>query len=194
MAISVTEARSIVRKAKRRAEEPQSQYLNLTAMMDMMTILLVFMIENLSVTTSPVNIGVNLPETKLLTPAPEDATTVTIARNAILVQGVPIVKVENGDVDSGEKKAGAYGILIGKLQKELEVQHDHAYDLTAPGEEPKHELTIVADKDVPYRLLYAVMYTAGASCPQRDPCETDEPNKGSPGYQKFRLITERVVQ
>jgi biopolymer transport protein ExbD len=186
MAINVSEARSIIRKAKRRAEEPQSQYLNLTAMMDMMTILLVFMIENLSVTTSPVNIGVHLPDTKLQTPQPEDATTITVARNAILVQGRPVVKVENGDVDAGEKTNGAYGIVIGKLQKELQIEHDHLFDLTAPGEEVKHELTIVCDKDIPYRLLYAVMYTAGQS---------DAPgHQGSPGFQKFRLITERIVQ
>ena len=45
MSISVSEARSLIRKAKRRVPEHDNiTHLNLTAMMDMMSILLVFMI------------------------------------------------------------------------------------------------------------------------------------------------------
>lgn len=179
MSITVREARSIVRKALRRVPEGDSiSSLNLTAMMDMMTILLIFLIMTLTVSTSPLTVAVRLPPSTTHAPEPVQAGTVTIAREAILVEGIPVVAVANGDVDAAQRKEGQFGSEITKLRETLSAYHEHMYNLA--GEEPPHELTILADKDIPYRLLYSVMYTAGQSNAKSHP--------DGPGFTKYRLI------
>jgi biopolymer transport protein ExbD len=180
MAIGAREARAIIRKAKRRVPEGDNiSSLNLTAMMDMMTILLIFLIMTLAISTSPLSISVALPPSSTRAPEPEQSKTVTIAKEAILVEGIPVVKVLNGDVDSGERKEGQFGSEITKLREVLSAHHEGLYKLSQ-GEEPLHELTILADKDVPYRLLYSVMYTAGQATAKSHPT--------GPGFTKYRLI------
>jgi len=164
MSISVTEARSLIRKARRRVPEGESiSHLNITPMMDMMTILLVFMIKSMSVQTSTLNLqDVTLPGSTTKAQPPEEAVSIIIAREAILVEGDPIVKVKNGDVDASEKTAGSFGIEIAKLKDNLSKHHTRVKKLAAgQGTEPSNEITIIADKDTPYRLLSSVMYTAG---------------------------------
>jgi biopolymer transport protein ExbD len=188
MSISPREARSIIRKARRRVAEGESiSTLNLTAMMDIMTILLIFLIESVSISTSPLSVAVSLPPSSTHLPEPEDAKTVTIAPEAILVEGQPVVAVKNGDIDASEKSQGQFGIEIGKLKNVLAIHHEALYVDAAkhgsPGDEPQHELTIIADRNTPYRLLYAVMYTAGIANAKNHP--------GGPGFSKFRLIVLR---
>jgi len=185
MAISPQEARSIIRKAKRRVPEGEEiTHINLVAMMDMMTILLVFLIMNLTVTTSPLNVVVALSPSTTRQPesSQEHAKSVTIAKSAILVEGAPVVKVLNGDVDASEKTQGQFGVEIGKLKAVLSDHHQQMYNALGGGE-PPHELTIIADKDIPYRLLYTVMFTAGRANAKNVP--------DGPGFQKYRLIVMR---
>src|SRR5512143_616389 len=159
MAFTVREARAVIRKAVRRVPEGESvTTLNLTAMMDMMTILLIFLIMNMAVSTSPLTVSVALPPSSTRQPEPEQTKVVTIAKEAILVEGLPVVKVLNGDVDAAERREGQFGSEITKLREALSAHHEGLYKLSGPGEEPAHELTILADKDIPYRLLYSVMY------------------------------------
>ena len=164
MSITVREARSIIRKAKRRVPEHEAiSHINLTAMMDMMTILLVFMIKATASQTSTLNLGeITLPNSKTRMPPPEEAVGVTIAKTAILVEGEPVVAVKGGDVDASEKKSGTFGIEITKVKDLLNKHHTRVKKIAqARGEEPTQELTIIADKDTPYRLLVSVIYSAG---------------------------------
>lgn len=164
MSITITEARSIIRKAKRRVPEGESiTHLNITPMMDMMTILLVFMIKSMSVQTTPLNLGeLALPNSTTRLPPPEEAVQIVIARNIILVEGDPIAPVTNGDVDAAYKSQGAFGIEIGKLKETLSKHHTRIKKIAAGQDRvPSAEVTIIADKDTPYRLLASVMYTAG---------------------------------
>jgi biopolymer transport protein ExbD len=192
MSVSVSEARSLIRKAKRRVPEGEEiSHLNLTAMMDMMTILLVFMIKSMATSASPLNIPVALPESTTRLPTPEDAKIVTISKTAILVEGAPIVGVKTIgntlDIDPADKKQGAFGMEIGKLTTVLSQHHEHLYVLAGRNKEKvQHELTIVADKDVPYRLLYAVMYSAGQAKATSDP--------NGPGFLKYRLFVLREAK
>ena len=185
MSISIQESRHIIRQARRRVPEGESiSHINLVAMMDMITILLVFLIMNLTITTSPINIAVALSPSSTRTPeqSQEHSKVVTIAKSAILVEGSPVVKVLNGDVDPSEKTEGQFGVEIGKLKSVLAEHHPQMYNILA-GEEPPHELTIIADKDIPYRLLYTVMFTAGRANAKSVP--------NGPGFQKYRLIVMR---
>jgi biopolymer transport protein ExbD len=185
MSIGVQEARHIIRQARRRVPEGENiSHINLVAMMDMITILLVFLIMNLTITTSPINISVALSPSSTRTPeqSQEHSKVVTIAKSAILVEGSPVVKVLNGDVDPSEKTEGQFGVEIGKLKSVLAEHHQQMYNILA-GEEPPHELTIIADKEIPYRLLYTVMFTAGRANAKSVP--------NGPGFQKYRLIVMR---
>ncbi|MBI4510085.1 MAG: biopolymer transporter ExbD [Deltaproteobacteria bacterium] len=166
MSINVREARSIIRKAVRRVPEGESiGHLNLTAMMDMMSILLVFMIKSMTSSTSTLNIrDITLPPSTTRMTPPEEAVSVVIAKSAILAEGEPVVAVKNGDVDPSEKTQGSFGIEIGKLTTILAKHHTRIKKIAAVrGEEPAHELTIMADKETPYRLLVSVIYSAGQS-------------------------------
>jgi biopolymer transport protein ExbD len=180
VSISVQEARSIIRKAVKRVPEGENiTHLNIMPMMDMMTILLVAMIFQLSTASAMVSSDVQLPFSQSQEEFPEGAVTLTIAREAILVEGSPVVAVKNGDVDSSEKEGGALGIKITKLSRflgavraEFENKRAAAGKLK-PGDEAIPELFIIADKSTPYRLLFGVIASARAQ---------------EAGYRRFRLI------
>src|SRR3990172_5722198 len=163
MSIGVREARSLIRKARRRVPEGEAiTHLNIVSMMDMMTILLVFMIKSLATSSEMDMRDVTPPQSSTRMTVPESATSVTIAKTAILVEGAPNVAVKNGDVDASEKTQGQFGIEIGKLKTRLTQHHTKDKKIFGyRGQEAPSELTIVADKDTPYRLLVSVIYTAG---------------------------------
>lgn len=164
MSISVREARAIIRKAKRRVPEGENiSHLNITPMMDMMTILLVFMIKSMASQTSALSLNdAVLPVSTTREPPPEEATTIIIGRENILIDGKPIVKVKNGDVDASDKSEGSLGIEIFKVKEELTKHHARIAAIAKAGEKVNpDELTIIADKETPFRLLSSVMYTAG---------------------------------
>jgi biopolymer transport protein ExbD len=168
MSITVREARSIIRKAKRQVPEHEAiSHLNLTAMMDMMTILLVFMIKSMATQTSSMTMGsVAPPNSSTRLPPPEETVAVIIARDAIIVNGVvgskPVVKVVNGDVDPSEKTQGKFGLEIAKVKLHLEKERTGAKKRAEMEglPPPPDELMIIADKDTPYRLLTNVLLSA----------------------------------
>jgi biopolymer transport protein ExbD len=162
--ITKREARGIIRKAIKRVPEGEEiRHLNIMPMMDMMTILLVFMIKSMAVQTSALNFGdVKLPTSSTRQPPPEEAVQVVIARNVVLVEGEPVANVINGDVDPSAKSQGSFGIEITKLKTQLQGHRKRLEKIAAAqNRAPSKEVTIIADKDTPYRLLSSVMYTAG---------------------------------
>ncbi len=178
--ITKHEARSLIRKAVHRVPEGEEiRHLNIMPMMDMMTILLVAMIFQLSTASAMTSSDVKLPFSQSTEEFPEGATVLTIAREAILVEGSPVVPVKNGDVDSSEKEGGALGIKITKLSQFLGAvratyeNKKAAEGKIKPGDAAIPELFIIADKSTPYRLLFGVI--ASARAPEA-------------GYRRFRLI------
>ncbi len=179
--INKHEARGIIRKAVHRVPEGEEiRHLNIMPMMDMMTILLVAMIFQAS-TAAAMSVGdVDLPYSQSHEEFPETAVTITIAKEAILVEGEAVVAVKNGDVDSSEKEGGALGIKIVRLSRELGVYREAfakkriADGKVKEGDKPQiPELFIIADKTTPYRLLFGVIASARAE---------------EAGYRRFRLI------
>jgi biopolymer transport protein ExbD len=177
MSISKHEARSIIRKAVKRVPEGEEiRHLNIMPMMDIMTILLVAFIMT-AAESAALSVGdVQLPASKSNEKLPEQAVTLTIAKEAILVEGKPIVSVKNGSVDASEKQNGALGIVVPKLSRFLgAVRLENEADLKARGQPlpDKPEVLIIADKSTPYRLLLEVLTSS------RTP---------EAGYRRFRLI------
>src|SRR5688572_18496274 len=101
MSFTQREARSIIRKAVGRVPEGEEiRHLNIMPMMDMMTILLVAFIAQAATSATEITARtVSLPPTLAADELPEDATTMVITKNGIVVQGEAIVAVANGQVD-----------------------------------------------------------------------------------------------
>jgi biopolymer transport protein ExbD len=179
MSISVREARSIIRKAVKRVPEGEAiTHLNIMPMLDIMTILLVFMIKQASVSATDIMPpDVAPPRSTTQEPIPEEGTPVFIGTKAILVDGVPIVAVTSGDVDPSERAEGALGLEITKLANTLAVHRQAYRDREGKG---VTELTIIADKNTPYRLLMSVMYSSKQACATQADC-----------YKEYRLIVSR---
>ena len=175
--ITKREARALIRKAVKRVPEGEEiRHLNIMPMMDMMTILLVAMIFQASQASALTAGDVDLPESISMEPPPEGAVTLTIANEAILIEGESIVAVKNGAVDPSEKKGGTLGIEITRISQFLGViRQDREARDKAEGKKSDEvpELLILGDKTIPYQLLFEVIASS----------RTDEA-----GYKRFRLI------
>lgn len=183
MSFTQREARSLIRKAVGRVPEGESiRHLNIMPMMDMMTILLVAFIFQMAQSALDLMAGdVKLPTTATDAPMPENAWTLIITPNGIVVEGKTIVTVTNGDVDASEKEGGSLGLKIPRLtnflaslrQEELRGLQRAGID---PSKAPPPELLVLADRTTPYRLLLEVMFSA---------------KQKEAGYKHFRLIVQK---
>ncbi len=175
--ITKHEARGLIRKAIKRVPVGEEiRHINIMPMMDIMTILLVAFILTAS-ESAALSVGdVNLPGSQTVEELPESATTLTIARTGILVDGQVVVKVQNGGVDASEKNQGALGLQIPKLSKYLGLtRRGNDQALIKKGKEPPKipELLIIADKKTPYKLLFEVIVSS---------------RHDDAGYRRFRMI------
>lgn len=176
--ISQREARSLIRKAVKRVPEGEEiRHLNIMPMMDIMTILLVAFIFQAAVGAAAVTAGsVDLPTSVSQEPMPEAASVVIISPEAISVEDQQIVAVRGGDVDPSQKEGGALGVAIPRLTKFLAAwRQSSEEEMRRKGETLPDvpELMIIADRTIPYRLLYEVIYSA---------------KQKEAGYKRFRLI------
>ena len=180
MSFSAREARYIIRKeVKRVAEGEEVRHLNITAMMDMMTILLVTFIFQASV-SSEINAGeVELPDSVSDEPMPEARSTVVITQTGIVVEGKTIAAVRDGDVDASDKEGGALGVKIPALTNflaNLRAVEDAKMRERGKTVPTVPELMILADRHTPYRLLLQVMFSA---------------KQKEAGYKRFRLVVQK---
>lgn len=145
------------------AIEHQMAYLNITPMMDMMTILLVFLLKQFSVQAAALQMP---PEMTLPTSSIEQqrplAVNVTITQSAILVEGDGVTTVRSGAVDPSVKRDGANGYYITPLVDVLTKHANRLKKIAAMGGTAFDGTAMVmVDKNTPYRLLTEVLYSAG---------------------------------
>jgi biopolymer transport protein ExbD len=150
-------------RVEEEAEEHQLAYLNITPMMDMMTILLVFLLKQFSVQAAAASMaeGLQLPSSSVETTRPL-AVNITVSSNAILVEGDAIAPVRAGAVDPSVKRDGANGYYITPLVDTLQKHANRLKKIAAMGAtEFDGTAMIMVDKNTPYRLLTEVLYSAG---------------------------------
>ncbi len=150
-------------KVEEEAEEHQLAYLNITPMMDMMTILLVFLLKQFSVQAAAASMaeGLQLPQSSIETTRPL-AVNVTVTQSAVLVEGDGVAPVRAGAVDSSLKRDGANGYYITPLVDTLQKHANRLKKIAAMGAtEFDGTAMIMVDKAVPYRLLTEILYSAG---------------------------------
>ncbi len=142
---------------KRPRENPGQARLQLTSMMDMFTIILVFLLKIYSTHGQLINPSedLTLPSSKVQQ-LPELGLDVTVSSDWILVNGKPVEQTQN--IIEQE------GYIIPRLQEELLRYSTEAEKMEMMyGAEFSGKATIQGDKHLPYRLLIKVMATCGQS-------------------------------
>ncbi len=136
--------------------------LTITSLMDIMTIILVFLLKSYS--TSPIQ----LKQAKDLKPPdsasmemPVDSPTITLTRSAVLMNDEPILDIKDGKIPDNDVSGGGMQIdkLFDKLKDELAYEKKIAQ--RNPNAKPGEYITIIADRHVPYRMVMQAVYTAG---------------------------------
>jgi biopolymer transport protein ExbD len=155
--------REIRRKTRLRHEEHTPEELNIVAMMDMMTIILVFLLKSLasSAATIPQSDNLRLPSSMVQT-APSQALQVLVSRVSITVNGRFVAPLSNQQVDPSLKRGGASGFIINPLAEVMRNEYQRQRELSQrAGVEFHGEVAIIADLGLPTRTVYEVMYTCG---------------------------------
>jgi biopolymer transport protein ExbD len=158
-------ARRSVWRLRRKVEEEGEEitFLNIMPMMDMMTILLVFLIKQFSVQQLSLDAaaGLKLPASTSRQ-APQPAVNITITQTAIVIEGDAVVRVKNGVVDAAWKSQGAGGYAITPVVNALSKHRARLTKLARLSSGTFDGIAVVmADRRTPYRLLAEVLYSAG---------------------------------
>jgi biopolymer transport protein ExbD len=130
--------------------------LNLVSLMDIFTILVFFLLVNSSdVETLPNTKELQLPES-IAEEKAKETVVILIGEQDLIVQGIPVAKI----ADVMKLK----GNDIPALRQALKSQNDRVLRRAAKDDIAGREVTIMGDKEIPYRLLKKVM----ATCTQSD--------------------------
>lgn len=143
------------RMEKRHNRVGRGGALNVVSLMDIFTILVFFLLVNSTdVEVLPNARDIQLPESIAEAKA-KVSVVVLIGDEDIVVQGVPVAKVADVLQLAGNE--------IPQLREALLAQNDRVLQRGAEEELAGREVTIMGDKDIPYRLLKKVMATCTAS-------------------------------
>ena len=157
------EYRKYLNGFRRKMDEIEHTDLNIVPMMDMMTILLVFLIKTMtsSAENTSLDQDLQMPKSNTSTEA-RGALNVQVTANWILVEGQKVVPIKRGKVDPADKRDGETGFSITKLYEEMKKQSEREKRRAAiTGDKFSGELTLMAHFNTPYRLILEVLYTAG---------------------------------
>jgi len=140
----------IQKRAERRSRNQSMVDMNLVSLIDVFTILIFFLMSNVGVETLASTRAVTLPES-LSQKAPKETLLVTVTATEILVGDRVVAAVRDAIAVDGD--------LIQPLKAALDVEASREVILKE-NESDSKRVTIMGDKDIPYRLLRKVMFTA----------------------------------
>ncbi|HEY1955322.1 MAG TPA: biopolymer transporter ExbD [Polyangiaceae bacterium] len=163
-----TYKRLLRKEIKRRANDPEINFLNITAMMDMMTIILVFLLKSMSTSSAslPQSNDLQIPRSVLSTESSEEGVPIVISKSHIMVEDESVIDVPQDathGVEAKYKRGGPNDLYITKLGQTVKAWRDTDRQIRiATHKDPSgSEAIIIADKDTPYRLLVEVLFTLG---------------------------------
>lgn len=141
---------------------PSTFKIQVTSMVDMFVILLVFLLKSYS--TSPVNIT---PNDSLTLPAststkdPDDVLKLVVSKAGIFVEDKKVIDLNEGEIDVKDVDASDTQ-FIRALYSELDVQAQKSRSIASVNETIEFDGKVVmqADRTLPYELLRKVMYTS----------------------------------
>jgi biopolymer transport protein ExbD len=139
------------KRAERRNRHQNALDMNLVSLIDVFTILIFFLLFNSSgVETLPSPKAVKLPES-VAEASPKETVVISVSAVDIVVDGRRVASV--ADVLAQE------GDLIAPLMTELTLLQSTRKVIRKENEALSKRLTIMGDKDIPYRLLRKIMVT-----------------------------------
>ncbi len=138
------------KRTERKARHKSLVDLNLVSLIDIFTILIFFLLANsMDVETLPSSKAVKLPESTA-DKSPKETLVVVVNETDIVVQGRKVASV--ADV------LNAQSDLIEPLKAELDF-HGSRQMIRKEKETANKAITIMGDKEIPYRLLRKIMVT-----------------------------------
>jgi biopolymer transport protein ExbD len=145
-------SRRIARMTRNRTEVPKLQ---LTSMMDVFTILVFFLIVNSSATSEVLQQPkqITLPES-VVEAKPRETVVIFVGTDEVLVQGVPVARI--ADIQATENsEIEPIGVRLAELSESV-------IGLSTQAVAESQEVTVLADKSVPFGVLKKVLATCTA--------------------------------
>jgi biopolymer transport protein ExbD len=148
------------KKRKEREVAGEIRELNIVAMMDMMTIILVFLLKSYSASSVSMTTSEDIrPPISTTRSTPRDTVAVTITPKSILVGDKKVVELQANTIPGRFLDGRRVVPLDQALKKEVDkLKYIAARNPSAPF---NHELSVIGDRKIPYDLLLTVLYTAG---------------------------------
>lgn len=148
------------KKRKEREAAGEIKELNITAMMDMMTILLVFLLKSFASSSAAMTASEDVrPPVSSTRATPKDTVVVTVTPKNILVGDKEVLRLARGQIPPEALQGRVVMPLDAQLKKEVEkLKYIAERNPAAPF---SGELSVIADKAIPYDMLLTVLYTAG---------------------------------
>ena len=160
-----------LRKAIRRnAGAHDVNFLNITAMLDIMTIILVFLLKTLGESSAsvPQSKDLMLPKSVIQSQPAQEGVRVTVSKTQVMVGDDKVLDLPNSQslAQNGVEaryKRGANSLYIVPLGNALQSARKLDRALReAKGQDPSSsEAIIIADNTTPYRLFVEVLFTLG---------------------------------
>ena len=154
--------KALARKKRRdREAEGEIKELNITAMMDLMTIILVFLIKSFSASSITVTASEDVrPPMSTARATPKDTICITVTPKSIMVGDKTKVSLaSNATIKAADLQGKLILPLDAALKKEVEkLKYIAERNPTSPF---NREVSIIGDKRVSYDVLSSVLYTAG---------------------------------
>ena len=154
MAFAATKRKRIM--LDRKQQEP----LKLTSLMDLMTVIVVFLLQSFSSTEFQVRQSddFHLPDS-VSAKVPIESVQMIISRKAIVIEGKAVVRVtEEYEVEGVEPKELYIKPVYAALKRQADIEKARARRF---GREFNGNITIQAHKGIPYKLLVKTLFTAG---------------------------------
>jgi biopolymer transport protein ExbD len=159
------------RSIRKNASEPEINFLNITAMLDIMTIILVFLLKTLGESTAsvPQSNDLKIPTSYITSQPSMEGVVVTVSKTQILVGDEKIMTLPSrqslaqSGVGAQYKRSGPNDLYIVPLGNALQSARktDKLVRQAKGLDASMSEAIVIADNTTPYRLFIEVLFTLG---------------------------------
>ncbi|HVW28954.1 MAG TPA: biopolymer transporter ExbD [Polyangiaceae bacterium] len=169
---SIAKYKAALRKAIRKnAHDQEVNFLNITAMLDIMTIILVFLLKSLGESTAsvPQSNDLKIPTSYITSQPSMEGVVVTVSKSQILVGDEKILSLPSrqslaqSGVGAQYKRSGPNDLYIVPLGNALQAARktDKLVRQAKGLDASMSEAIVIADNTTPYRLFIEVLFTLG---------------------------------
>ncbi len=150
-------------KRRKRNHSDDVTYLNITPMLDMMTIILVFLIKSFASSSSNVSVAnLTLPHSTTELEVAEAIQLIVTPSEIMLDQKVVAALDGSGNLKVADLPDGPNGYLIQPLYDTLADRAEYFKRIQEyGGAQFVGRIAVIADREISYRTIFKVLYTAG---------------------------------